>query len=213
MEKSRKYKMLYAFVVCIMLFIPSCKEETETEDIFSTLFRPPVITASVNGVSVTFSWTAVGDGIYSLEISRDSMLFQTDLQVFEVNEKVYYTIDDLYSSTRYSARVKAISKNPDIQDSGYKEISFKTGVENLFYAVADADIGTNSLLLKWEKGKNVSHIMISATGVEASMVNISNDEMSAGEKLIEGLNPGTKYTFTIYLDTRIRGTITATTKS
>jgi hypothetical protein len=141
------------------------------------------------------------------------MLFLTDLQVFEIDEKVIYTVDDLISSTRYSARVKAISKNPDVKDSGYNEITFMTGVENLFYAVADGDIGTSSVLLKWAKGKNVTQIVISATGVEDRMVPLSNDDMSAGEKLIQGLNPGTKYTFKIYLETRIRGTISATTKS
>jgi len=45
------------------------------------------------------------------------------------------------------------------------------------------------------------------------MVTLSSSDVSAGEKLIEELNPGKKYTFTIYLGTRLRGTITATTKS
>ena len=213
MEKHIKYKILYAFVLCITLLVSSCKEESETKDMFSMLFRPPVITASVNGVSVSFTWTAVGDGIYSLEISRDSLLFLTDLQVFEIDGKVEYTVKDLYSSSLYSARIKAISQNPEVDDSGYQEVIFITGQENIFYSVTDEDIGTNSVLLKWEKGKDVSHVVISTTGVEDSMVTLSNDDISAEEKLIEGLNPGTEYTFTIYLGTRLRGTITAITKN
>ncbi|HAZ03794.1 MAG: hypothetical protein A2W90_17795 [Bacteroidetes bacterium GWF2_42_66] len=192
--------------------MPSCKEDTETEDLFSKLFRPPVITATVNGASVSFTWTAVGDGLYMIEVSRDSLLFSTDLQIFEVDGKVEYTVEDLYSMTMYSARVKAISANPEVDDSGYQEITFTTGQENLFYSVADGDIGMSSVLLKWVKGKDVSHIVVSAAGVDDRMVTLSNDDKSAGGKLIGGLNPGTKYTFTIYLGTRLRGTISATTK-
>ena len=213
MKKQIRYKTLYAFVLCIILLVPSCKEETETGDVFSRLFRSPVITASVNGASVSFTWTAVGDGLYVLEVSRDSLLFSTDLQVFEVDGQVEYKVEDLYSLTMYSARVKAISANPEIDDSGYQEITFTTGQENIFYSVADGDIGTNSVLLKWGNGKDVSHIVISATGVDDRMVTLSNDDKSAREKLIEELNPGTAYTYTIYLGTRLRGTITATTKN
>jgi hypothetical protein len=127
MEKQIRYKVFYAFVLCIILLVSSCKEETETEEMFSRLFRPPVITASINGTNVNLTWTAVGDGLYALEVSRDSLLFSTDLQVFEIDEKVEYTVEDLYSLTRYSARVKAISKNPEVEDSGYQEITFITG--------------------------------------------------------------------------------------
>ena len=126
MEKYIKNKILYAFVLCVTLFMPSCEEKAETEDVFSRLFRPPVLSAYVNGTSVTFSWTAVGDGIYSLEISRDSLLFSTGLQTFEVEGAVEYTVENLYSLTRYSARVKAISKDPEVEDSGYQEITFTT---------------------------------------------------------------------------------------
>ena len=194
MKKQIRYKILYAFVLCVILLMPSCKEDTETEDLFSKLFRPPVITATVNGASVSFTWTAVGDGLYMIEVSRDSLLFSTDLQIFEVDGKVEYTVEDLYSMTMYSARVKAISANPEVDDSGYQ------------------DIGMSSVLLKWVKGKDVSHIVVSAAGVDDRMVTLSNDDKSAGGKLIGGLNPGTKYTFTIYLGTRLRGTISATTK-
>jgi len=213
MEKQIRYKILYAFILCITLLVPSCKEETETEDLFSSLFRPPVITASVNGASVSFTWTAVGDGLYALEVSRDSLQFSTDLQVFEVDGKAEYKVEDLYSQTIYSARVKAISTNPKVGDSGYQEITFTTGQENIFYSVAAGNISTNSVLLKWVSGKDVSHIVISASEVEDRMVTLSSSDVSAGEKLIEELNPGKKYTFTIYLGTRLRGTITATTKS
>jgi hypothetical protein len=199
----------------------SCsEEETISEVKVDRLFRPVGFSAYVSGVEVKFVWTPIKNATYLMEISKDSLLFENELQSIAIGEEAIdggsasYTIEDYcWSNTRYSARVKSVSVDPDVDDSGWQEVTFKTGTENIFYSVAAENINTNSILLKWLIGKDVSHIVISATGVDDRMVTLSNDDKNTGEKLIGELNPGTAYTFKIYLSTRLRGTITATTKS
>jgi hypothetical protein len=198
----------------------SCEEEETISEVkIDRLFRPVGFTASVSGVDVTLTWTPIKNATYFMEISKDSLLFENELkpivigkEAIDGNSVVYKIEDYFWSSTRYSARVKSVSADPDVEDSGWQEITFKTGTENIFNTVAAENISTNSVLLKWVIGKDVSHIVVSATGVDDRMVVLSNDDKNKGEKLIGGLNPGTAYTFKIYLGTRLRGTITATTK-
>jgi hypothetical protein len=218
--KNIKYLNILS-VLFYSLFMFSCgEEETISEVKVDRLFRPVGFTASVSGVEVKFVWTPIKNATYLMEISKDSLLFENELLPIAIGEEAIdggsasYKIEDYcWSNTRYSARVKSVSVDPAVDDSGWQEVTFKTGTEQIFYSVAAENISTNSVLLKWISGKDVSHIVVSAAGVADRMVVLSADDKSAGEKLIEGLNPGTAYTFKIYLGTKLRGTITATTKS
>jgi len=210
--KTLKFKIIYILVFFLTMLTISCKEEDETEVTLSRLFRPVAFEADINANEVTFYWTAIGDGVYLLEISRDSFLYITDIQVFTVKDSMTKTVSNLWSQTRYSARVKAISQNSDVEDSKYKETTFITGTENIFYTVENENIGINTVLLKWNNEKNVSHIVVSTEGVDDIFVTLSSLEKSAGEKLIEGLNASTAYTFKIYLGEMLRGTVLITTK-
>lgn len=201
----------YTLVLSFLALFFSCEDEPETTQALSRLFKPVSFTAAIDGNNVSFNWTPIAGATYSLEISRDSLEFANSLQVFLVsgNDTV---IGDLWSQARYSARIKAVSRNPLTKDSGYKQITFKTGTENIFYEVSGDDTGMNSVLLRWNNNKEVSHIMVSAVGVDDIAVNLSSADMSSGEKRIEGLNAGTAYTFRIYLGEMLRGTITVTTR-
>lgn len=211
--KNYKYIGL-AFAISFFMIIISCEDETLTdENTPDQLFRPTLFTPHVNATEIAFTWVPIKGASYSLEISRDSLQFQQDLQLFSIDEsESNFEVKELWGDTRYSARIKSVSNDPDIKDSEYKQITFKTGIENIFYSVAAENISTNSVLLKWVSGKDVSHIVVSAAGVEDRMVALSNDDKNTGEKLIGGLNPGIAYTFKIYVGIRLRGTISATTK-
>lgn len=217
--KNIKYLYILS-VLFYSLFMFSCEEEETISEVkVDRLFRPVGLTTSVSGVDVTIAWTPIKNASYLMEVSKDSLLFENEVQSIAIGEEaidgssVVYKIEDYcWSSTRYSARVKSVSIDPTVDDSGWQEVTFLTGTENIFYSVVDGNISTNSVLLKWASGKDVSHIVISAAGVDDRMVVISNDDKNTGEKLVGGLNPGTAYTFKIYLGIRLRGTITATTK-
>lgn len=207
------FKIICTLAIVSVVLLISCENEDdiETATTFSRLFMPPQFSSSVNGTNVTFSWTGVGDGVYSLELSRDSLLFTTDLEVYEIEGATEYTLE-LWGYTDYSARVKAVSKNPDVKDSKYMETFFTVGGEDIFYSTPQEEIGENSVLLKWIQGKTVSQIIGSSPESNDEItINLSAEDIAAGQKLIEGLtnlSQGVPYTFKIFNGEQQRGTIT-----
>ncbi len=197
-------------LLCLPMFMISCDEEDAADNTPERLFRPALLTAGVDGNKVRLTWIPIANASYSLEISRDSLLFSTDLQVIPLDGVDEYTVQDLWSDTIYSARIKGLSKISTIKDSEYEQITFRTGIENIFYAVAATDIGTNQVLLKWDKTKTVSTIVVSTAGAADTVVPVSASD--AGEKLIPALTAATSYTFKIYFGEMLRGTVSAKTK-
>jgi hypothetical protein len=213
--ETLKFNMIYILTLFLsLLMTSSCEKESETKEApLSRLFRPTKLTAGVIANQVTFNWTAVGEGIYSLEMSKDSLRFTNELQVFTIKGISSYTVQNLWSQTMYSARIKTVSSDPSTEESGWQEITFKTETENIFNEVAIEDIGINSVLLRWDMGKDVTHIVVSAEGKNDINVTLSKSDSATGKKLISGLSAGAKYTFKIYLDKMLRGTISVTTKT
>ncbi len=193
------------------IFCASCDDDADVY-VLSRMFRPIGFTSSVDGITVDLSWTPIAGATYLLEISRDSLIFETDIQEITLPEKTSsYRVEDLWGSTRYSARIKSVSSDPATADSDYQSITFRTQSENIFQPVAGSDIGTNHITVKWDNTKSVDHIDITATGVETVTVVLTDDEKSEGQKKITGLEPGTVYQFRIYQAERLRGLVTATT--
>jgi hypothetical protein len=214
--KSLKYVLiklsrLYVLTGLLSVLLVSCKEK-EDEYAQDRMFRPITFIANMDANIASLSWTPIGGAKYILEVSKDSLLFETELQTIEVKNKSY-RLEDLWSDTRYSVRIKSVSIQGDIPDSDYNEITFKTGIENIFYVVAPDGIDFNQVTLTWNKEKKVDRIVVSAAGLEDVSVTLSNNEISAGAAIITGLEPGTDYTFLIYLGEMLRGTVTAKTKA
>ena len=204
--------MISCIAICIIVTsLLSCNSDDTEKYMQERMFRPVSFRTSITGNNVSFSWTPIGGATYLLEISRDSMQFVRELQVIPLGKVSGYRVGDLWSNNRYSARIKSISLNPDIQDSEYQEITFVTQTENIFYSVENDAIGADQILLKWDNTKNVDRIVVSTAGLDDVFVSISGEEKAAGEKTITGLNANTTYTFRIYLGEMLRGTISATT--
>lgn len=212
--KSIKINIPNLLILTLFLpvFLILCEEENITDNTPDRLFRPALLTAGVDGNKVRLTWVPIANASYSLEISRDSLLFSTDLQSIPLDGVDEYTVEDLWSDTIYSARIKALSKIGTIKDSEYEQITFRTGIENIFFAVAADDIRSNQVLLKWNKIKSVTRIVISTDSATDLIVPLSSSDSDAGQKTIEGLSAGTKYTFKIYLGDMLRGTISVSTK-
>ncbi|HBL77909.1 MAG: hypothetical protein A2W90_01620 [Bacteroidetes bacterium GWF2_42_66] len=130
--KTQKYFSLlsFALVLCFLLSVVSCDDDTSDYGIADQLFRPINFQAEVDdeiGNAVNFSWVPIkGTSYYSLEISRDSLQFKQDLQSFSIYDDDKFEIENLWSDSRYSARIKAISIDSKIKDSEYKQITFVT---------------------------------------------------------------------------------------
>lgn len=211
--KILKFKKLFVLVLSFLLFIVSCEEDKFVENTPDQLFRPVSFSAAKDGNKISFSWVPIANSSYLLELSRDSLLFITDLQEFAIDESSSLEVENLWSNTLYSARIKAISKDPLIKDSEYKQIIFTTGTENIFYGVTVEDVGSNQVLLKWVIGKDVSHIVVSTAGVANVTVPLVDSDKLTGAKLIQNLNANTSYVFEIYLGGMLRGTLTIKTLS
>lgn len=211
--KILKFKKLFVLVLSFLLFIVSCKEEKFVENTPDQLFRPVSFIAGKDGNKITFSWVPIANSSYLLELSRDSLIFSTDRQEFTIEENSSLEVENLWSNTLYSARIKAVSKNPQIKDSEYKQITFTTGTENIFYGVTVEDVGSNQVLLKWVIGKDVSHIVVSTAGVANVTVPLVDSDKLTGTKLLQNLNANTNYVFEIYLGEMLRGTLTIKTLS
>lgn len=194
------------------VFFVSC-EENETEPVpLSRMFRPINFTQEVNGVSVDLSWTPIAGATYLLQISKDSLVFETDLiEISLPNKASTYRIEDLWSNYRYSARIKCVSSNPDIDDSDYQAITFRTQTENIFYPVVASDIGVDYVIVNWDSSKSVDHIIVSENGLETKNVLLTEEDIQLGQKKISDLNQGVEYEFSIYQNQRLRGSVKATT--
>ncbi|MDD4190625.1 MAG: hypothetical protein PHI28_04805 [Mangrovibacterium sp.] len=214
--KTQKYKSCRFLLLLIPFFFLtiSCEESDSSADkteIPDQLFRPVAFTTNINGNIVSFSWVPISNASYSLEISRDSLLFVNDLQIFPIDGVSDYSIGDLWSNSRYSARIKAISKDGSVKDSEYKQTTFVTGIENIFYDISPENIFADHILLEWDNSKNVSTIVISADGSADTTVELSGSDIEQGKKIIENLKNKTNYTFKIFLGEMLRGTVSTKT--
>ncbi len=213
--KMSKFKIRASLL--LMLFLPflivSCEKSNSiaVDNTADQLFRPSSFIASVSGNSIGFSWVPIAGASYSLEYSKDSLLFTKELKVIPLDGVIIFSVGDLYSSTRYSARIKAVSKDKTIKDSEYKSITFVTAIENIFNTVPTADIGKNQILIKWNSLKTVSQLVVSATGVADVIVPLSDTDQTGGLKLVDNLKNNTSYTFKIYFGDMLRGTMVVKT--
>ena len=201
----------------LMFFLPflivSCEKSNSiaVDNTVDQLFRPFSFTALVNGNTIDFYWVPIANASYSVEYSKDSLLFTKELKVIPLDGVTIYSIGDLYSSTRYSARIKAISKDKTIKDSEYKSITFLTGIENIFNTVPTADIGKNQILIKWNSLKTVSQLVVSTAGIADVILPLSASDQTSGKKLADNLTSNTSYIFKIYNGDMLRGTMTVKT--
>lgn len=205
---NRLYTILISLAIVFSLF--SCEEEEQTADVPGQLFRPAALTMGISANVATFSWTPIKGAKYSLDIAKDSLQFTTDLQNFIIEGKKEFVVENLWSLSRYSVRIKCLSIDPNIKDSEYKVATFVTGQENIFYTPSSSGIGTDHVLMKWDVNKTVTHIVFSL-GTQNTTVSLSAQDILAGQKDISGLLPATSYVFKIYNGEMLRGTITVKT--
>jgi hypothetical protein len=213
MIKYVKTKIFTSLAVMSLLATASClqdpSDEVKTAD---QLFRPILFTATIDGGSAYFSWVPIKNASYSLELSRDSLKFERELQVIPLDSTAGFLVENLWSQSRYSARVKAVSKNPAVKNSEYQTVTFTTGIENIFFKLDTAGVSTDRLRLDWDASRIATHIKILA-GTAETTATLSDGEKLAGSRLITGLKPATAYTFRIYNGEMLRGTTSATTRS
>jgi len=222
-------KKIFGFVIVVLLILPSCS----TNDGLGGTQFPTMQLIIYNaqsrayGPSMTFQWNKIENATkYTLEFSRDSLLFSNELQTIDVGDTLNYTIDSLINNTVYSARIKAFDSSGKLLDS---HASWGICAENIFdgamqgWTSGVASVSTDRVALKWTKyvmltpAKIISEAMkvtrivaISSDGTRIETV-LSQTEVLAAQKVITGLSSETQYRFEIYQGDMIRGFTTGTT--
>ncbi|MEI8272556.1 MAG: fibronectin type III domain-containing protein [Paludibacter sp.] len=205
----------FGILLLMSQILYSCKPDEVVVTPPDRLFAPAGFSGLVIANTIGFNWTPIANASYQLELSKDSLLFTKELVVIPLDGITYYSFSDLWSKTRYSARIKAVSKDPTLKDSKYLTYTFKTGTENIFYNITDADISSDQVVLKWTIGKKVSKIVYYIDGATDAAQNVTiiltDAEIATGTKTIRNLVTGTTYDFEIYYGDMLRGTTYATT--
>ena len=217
----------FIWVVLSLSLIISCEEEKGfvENDNPGTLFRPIQFTNSATaasdtfGLTMGFSWKPIANASYILEISQDSFKFVTMLKSFTADNSlinassnsVTLSVRGLLGLTRYSARIKSVSKDPSYKDSGFNPITFVTQTENIFTNLTNGIVTSSidTVRLKWDSKMDVSKIVQSLAGVNTDIILTGADKL-AGIKTFVGLSNNSTYTYQIYRqNTILRGTATA----
>lgn len=199
--------------ICCTLALSSCLEKpAEPVSKVDKLFRPVQFTATTNGATVSFNWVPIKGASYLLEVSKDTLRFQNELKTVSIDNSTSHTLGDLWSSTFYSARIKAISKEGGVLDSEFQTVTFITGIENIFYAVDNAGITGESVKLAWDVNKNVTDIRIYTGDQLQSTRTLTDSEKTDGFAVIGNLKPKTSYVFKIVKGEMVRGTVSVATK-
>lgn len=204
----------------------SCSEnvnEWPVDESYSQLFRTTNLSlVETQPTSVVLSFNGVtGATKYLMEFSLDSLEFNDIIRTEVINadtltpystgkvmvqNEYHKLIEDLYGTTTYSVRIKAVNENTG-NESGWYGVSFKTPAEQIFTTVTP---GIKDVQLNWDPEKTASSIKLGIVNEKdttwISTLNITGDMQRAGSGMIDGLTPGTKYVAQIFNETFLRGT-------
>lgn len=224
--KLNKYFIMLGLAASTVCLTTACddqdKEITEIE--YSRLFSPLDLEARVqNQIEVRLNWKAVsGATSYTVNVytaadqegedgeASDKTKFvyvpdgATPVQTISDIEKLPIVIKDLAGQTRYIFEVIAVGKKGVSKGSC---IDAKTGTEQTFRNVGDADVEATSVVLTWNAADAAGcTIKLTPGNIEHK---ITAEEGAAKSATITGLTGETEYTAKMFsADGKQRGLIT-----
>lgn len=205
MKKYLKY-----IAGCLLLgAVASCSDAPDelTSVDYDRLFSPTELATSVrNRVNCLVSWGEVANATaYVMELYQGDDATGTLVRTDEVTT-TSYTYEGLDGDTDYFVRVKAIGEN--ITESKWVEETFSTDTEQIFEAVANADLQATQVTLRWPAGEEADIITLTPGDI---VYHITEDDIAAGAATITNLTPETEYTAVMTRNGVVRGSVTFTT--
>lgn len=225
--KTNYYKYLFTAGI-LAAGMTACVDDNDwgTDSSHNRLFgaQDIQVSAMATTAEVTFDRLSSVD-YYLLELNTDSLYledFHPGSRIDTVRESPYM-LEGLTGETTYFLRIKAFSNAgaaPSLwsyfEDGDHR--SFETEGEQIFNAVASADLTENTVGLTWLTGAEVTHIDVYASeeafdAGEAALqrYEITAADLAAAACTVAGLNAQTEYWFVIYNGTVKRGEIGAST--
>ena len=229
--KSIKNILGTASMMALTLSATSCTDgnDWDVDGSLSRLFglngdKITVETAETSA-TVTFSAftskTVPAPEYYVFEVSKDSLYEGVEnANIIKFGEDKTLTsspvvLSGLDGDTKYYMRVKAMSST--VNESKwvyYKDgSSFKTKAEQIFNTVDASDLFEDHVNLSWTPGAEVTHITYANANDAENIqtITLTDEQKAAGKYTLEGLQPTSTYTITIYKNDVKRGQLQITT--
>ena len=218
-----KYIALSGALMLLTAFATiSCDDANDwtTDSSYNRLFSVPKMSVSANATDAELTWsTTPGTEYYIIEISLDSLyddvamgsskgsiIYGEDKSI----TKSPYTLEGLYSDSKYFIRMKAFSSNTPESKWGYmSDFSFKTRTEQIFEKFS---VSHDKITLYWPANSTADHIeIIDTNGTVVKSITLTSANLEDGTIVIDGLTPLTSYTAILYNKESKRGVIDFTT--
>lgn len=195
------------------LTVASCDDPMEeiTSIVYDRVFAPTDFEArNIQETSVTLQWNASkGAGDYTLQLfADDSLTFEGEPDVILTTSETSINVTGLVYDTQYSARVMANDTTDTDRNSKWSGVAFKTSAQQIMNSISESNTGDRYVTVTWTAGEEVTSIKIFVYGTTELAVpehTITAEELAAGEALIEGLNPETRYDVYLYNNGKQRG--------
>lgn len=205
-------------LVAFAAFLSACQQPMDEiiDPYYSQPFSPIKFSYTPGSFDVaTLTWQKMDRSqSYVVELSRgDSLLFDNIVATYET-ESTGLVLTGLWGETRYSVRVKSKATQDGQTDSKWNSLAFRTNAENIFYYVRNNDIKATRLTVRWISNSEVTKLEIIPNIANATPVQLelTPEEVAAGEKTVTGLTSATKYSVSLFNGEQRRGRVTTTTK-
>lgn len=213
----KKYMIWLAAPILCALLLASCKKNNDIGTLQpSRAFVPTTIVTTPTGASVKIDWKAslfsTGTGVtYTVDLSRNQNFSTIDYT--KTTDAVTLTLTDeqLLVGQPYYVRIKANATTTTPGSNGYVVTTASFTMPGVLQSVANADLSSKTVLLKWLTAPDVTKITITPIGGTAFDVVLTPGDVTAKSKVITGLTPNTAYRDDIYAGTRVKGFTTFTT--
>lgn len=203
----------YIFKTCVfglgLLTLASCDDPMDeiTSIVYDRVFSPVDFETSSPGTDkVTLKWVeSQGAGNYTVELfANDSLEFAGDpTQTFTGITGNSLTIEGLDFDTRYSARIMAIDTADVDRNSKWSEVTFRTNAEQYLESLAEQDVADRHVTVAWPEHTDQPVATVAVEDESGNVVvtkQLTAEEIAAGEAVVEGLQPETKYDVYLYLE-------------
>ena len=206
-----KTKYIFKGLIAILILaigISSC--ESYNEGLLDGIgnsreFSPIGLKATIrNQTTVELTWTVKTDenaDHYVVEFSADDPEFKTIYKTLQVTAAQLPIQVPLEGETVYSIRVKAVNGS-GLEDSKWSVITATTLSEQILFPVADLDVESKQVTLRWTPNSNVTQIVLNPGNITHV---ITPAEKTAGIAIVTGLTGETDYTASLFNGTKKRG--------
>lgn len=221
MKKILK-SLLFAAVVALGVGFVSCSDDRDDINTVLVLDRaltPQNFSATVldTGCDARFTWDVRSDvAAYVLSVYDNELCEGEALWTGEVaGDEVPFTLQGVLEAEQvYYASLYAVSADERVKNSG---LAISNKIET--YAIMTSldpqveERASTSITLSWTADDFLTHIAVLPTGAkEGTEYQVTDADLSAAKATVEGLNPSTGYTMTLYYNSAARGTVEVWTR-